>query len=71
MKTIKRENLKSGRYHQEKMLAEILRLQCDTPESGPSFELYPEDVKRLSDLLLKHRRINKPVTYEMLKGGKR
>lgn len=70
MKTIKRENLKSGRYHQEKMLAEILRLQCDTPGSAPSFELHPEDVKKLSDLLLKHRRINEPVTYEMLKGGK-
>lgn len=70
MKIIKRENLKSGRYHQEKMLEEILRLQFDTPESAPSFELHPEDVRKLSDLLLKYRRINEPVTYEMLKGGK-
>ncbi len=70
MKTIKRENLKSGRYHQEKMLTNILHLQCETPTSSPSFELHPEDVKKLSDLLLKHRRINEPVTYEMMKGGK-
>ena len=51
------------------MLKEILRLQCDQEGREPSFQLHPEKVKELSDLLLKNRRIKKEVTLEQLKGG--
>lgn len=69
MKVAKKENQRVSRYLQKKMLDEILQLQCGTSEKKPSFELDPEDVKELSDVLLRNQFINSPVTYEMLKGG--
>ena len=53
------------------MLEEIFRLQCKEGEDVPSFKLEREDVERLCGLLMKHNRIQNPVSYERVKGGKK
>ena len=70
MKWLERENIHSNRINQRWALEEILRLQCKEGEKNPSFQLDAEIVKKLSDLLLKHRYINHPISIEKLKGGK-
>ena len=68
MKWAKKENVPTNEIHQRWMLEEILNLQCPPGEEKPSFQLDKEMVKRLSDLLLKHRRIHQPIIWEKLKG---
>ena len=70
MKFVQKDKIATNRTIQRWMLKEILRLQCDQEGREPSFQLHPEKVKELSDLLLKNRRIKKEVTFEQLKGGK-
>jgi len=70
MKWTEKEQVHTNRIHQKWMLDEILRLQCLAGENRPMFVLDALVVERLSDLLLKHRRIHAPVTLEKLKGGK-
>ena len=70
MKWLESENIHSNRIHQRWALEEILRLQCKEGEKNPSFQLDDEIVKKLSDLLLKHRYIKHPISVEELKGGK-
>lgn len=60
----------TNRLHQQWMLEEILRLQCEKGMDRPTFKLDVPMVEKLSDLLLKHRRIHAPVTFENLKGGR-
>ena len=69
MKFVQKDKIATNRTIQRWMLKEILRLQCDQEGREPSFQLHPEKVKELSDLLLKNRRIKKEVTLEQLKGG--
>ena len=69
MKWAEKEQVHTNRIFQRWMLEEILRLQCEEGERKPSFRLDAGVVKRLSDLLLKHHRIQNPVTVEKLKGG--
>ena len=69
MKMVRQENVATNPIHQRWMLEETLRLQCDTQGGTPSFQLNPEKVNALSDFLLKHRRIRRPVSSEKLKGG--
>ena len=68
MKWAKKENVPTNEIHQRWMLKEILNLQCLPGEEKPSFQLDKEVIKRLSDLLLKHRRIHQPIIWEKLKG---
>ena len=68
MRWAKKENVHTNEIHQRWMLEEILRLQCPRGKTKPTFELDEEVVKRLSDLLLKHRRIHNPIIIERLKG---
>ena len=70
MKWVEKEMIPTNRIHQRWMLEEILRLQCAKGENKPSFRLDSKMVERLSDLLLKHNRIQEPVSIETLKGGK-
>lgn len=68
MKWAEKEQVHTNRIFQRWMLEEILRLQCEEGERKPSFRLDAGVVKKLSDLLWKHHRIQNPVTIEMLKG---
>ena len=68
MKWAKKENVPTNEIHQRWMLKEILNLQCPQGEDKPNFQLDKEMLKRLSDLLLKHRRIHQPIIWEKLKG---
>lgn len=68
MKWVKKENVPTNEIHQRWMLEEILRLQCPRGKEKPTFELDEEVVKKLSGLLLKHRRIHNPIIIERLKG---
>lgn len=70
MKWMEKENVYTSRIHQQWMLEDILRLQCDKETDKPSFVLEPEKVERLSDLLLKYGRIYAPVSFDRMKGGK-
>ena len=66
-----KEQIHTNRIFQRWMLEEILRLQCEEGKEEPSFRLDVGVVNRLSDLLLKHNRIQSPITVEKLKGGER
>ena len=68
MKWAEKEQVHTNRIFQRWMLEEILRLQCEEGERKPSFRLDAGVVKKLSDLLWKHHRIQNPVTIEILKG---
>ena len=68
MKRAEKEQVHTNRIFQRWMLEEILRLQCEEGERKPSFRLDAGVVKKLSDLLWKHHRIQNPVTIEILKG---
>lgn len=71
MELATKEHVHTNRVHQRWMLEEILRLQCKEGEEKPSFKLDPKDVERLSRLLMKHNRIQKPISCENVKGGKK
>ena len=68
MKWAKMEQVHTNRLHQRWMLDEILRLQCKKGTDKPTFELNAHTVEKLSELLLKHRRISKPISLKRLKG---
>jgi NitT/TauT family transport system substrate-binding protein len=68
MKWAEKEQVHTNRIFQRWMLEEILRLQCEEGERKPSFRLDAGVVKKLSDLLWKHHRIQNPVTIEIMKG---
>ena len=70
MKWAEKEHIHTNRLYQKWMLKEILRLQCEKGQNKPSFNLDTHTVEKLSELLLKHRRIHSPITLEILKGGK-
>ena len=69
LKWMERENIPTNRIHERFALEEILRLQCKSGENKPSYQLDAEIVKKLSDLFLKHRLIQHPISVEKLKGG--
>ena len=51
------------------MLEQILSLQCEDGETKPSFRLDSQMIDKLSELLLKHHRIQHPVDVQKLEGG--
>lgn len=69
MEMVVQENVHTNRIHQRRMLEEIIKIQCAKGEAAPSFELNRQKVEKLSELLLMNNRIQKPISYEMLKGG--
>lgn len=69
MKWAEKGQVHTNRLHQQWMLEEILRLQCEKGMDKPTFKLDASMVEKLSDLLLKHRRIHVPITVEKLEGG--
>lgn len=68
MKWAEKEQIHTNRLHQQWMLEEILRLQCEKGKDKPSFKLNAHTVEKLSELLLKHQRISKPINLERMKG---
>lgn len=68
LEVMKREGVPHSRLHQEWMLKEVLRQQCETEGARPSFSLSEDKVNEINSLLLKHDRISRPVTVEQLKG---
>lgn len=68
MTETKNFNVKTNYIIQKGMLEEIIQLQKDTPESEPSFELYEEDVKWLSNKLLTNGFIENEVSLSKMKG---
>lgn len=69
MKMVEKEKIPTNRIIQEWMLKEIIRLQCDVAGKEPSFELNRKKLDKLNELLIKHRRIRRIITFEELKGG--
>ena len=69
MKWAEKENAHTNRIHQQWMLEKILSLQCKEGEKKPSFQLDSQMIDKLSELLLKHHRIQHPVDVQKLKGG--
>ena len=49
---VRNGNIGTNRYHQRKMLEEVLRLQVDESYNKRTFHLSPEDFKLASDILL-------------------
>ena len=70
MKWVEKEQVHTNRLYQRWMLEEVLRLQCEKGKDKPSFNLNAHTVEKLSELLLKHRRIHAPITLDILKGGR-
>lgn len=68
MKFVKQANVATNRVHQRRMLGEVLRLQCEKDSTKASFVLLPEKVKTTSDLLMKHNRINREITFKEVIG---
>lgn len=68
LEVMKREGIPCSRMHQEWMLKEVLRQQCESDGERPSFNLSEDKVDEINSLLLKHDRISRPVTIEQLKG---
>lgn len=58
MEIVRRNNIGTNRYHQRKMLEEILRLQTDKSCNKRTFRLSPEDFKLASDILLDEQERN-------------
>lgn len=52
MEFVRNNNIGTNRYHQRKMLEELLRLQVDKSCNKRTFHLSPEDFKLASDILL-------------------
>lgn len=52
MEFVRNNNIGTNRYHQRKMLEELLRLQVDKSYNKRTFHLSPEDFKLASDILL-------------------
>ena len=69
MKWAEKENVHTNRIHQQWMLEQILSLQCEEGEKKPSFRLDGQMIDKLSELLLKHHRIQHPVDVQKLEGG--
>ena len=61
-------NIATNRTHQKWMLEEVLKLNKDTEIGTATYTLKSDQVRRLSDLLVKHGMISKPVTYETITG---
>lgn len=69
MKYARQSNIATNQTHQRWMLQEILRLNKNQKVGEATYRLEPEDVTRLSDILLKEGKITEPITYETLTGG--
>jgi len=69
MRWVEKENVHTNRIHQQWMLEQILKLQCEDGEKKPSFRLDSEMITKLNELLLKYHRIHNPVDIKKLKGG--
>ena len=68
MKVMERERVPASRRHQEWMLREVLKLQCPKGESKPNFMLDAQKVESLSNLLIRHGRMDKVISYEDIQG---
>lgn len=68
MKQVKLHHVSTNRPHQKWMLDEILKLQ--TPRTGGKapFSLTPRQVDEASGLLMRHRRLSRPIMYDELTG---
>ena len=68
LKVMEREQIPASRSHQEWMLREVLDLQRAQGASAPDFTLNPDKVKELSDLLLRHGRIDNEISIDQILG---
>ena len=64
MKVMEREHVPASRRHQEWMLREVLKLQCPKGESKPNFQLDASKVESLSNLLIRHGRMDRVISFE-------
>lgn len=71
MDVIEKEELPAGRQHQEWMLKEILRLQCDKESGKPTFELDENKIMQINEILLKNDRISRTINKSQITGGQR
>ena len=68
MKVIEQEEVPVSRRHQEWMLSQILNEQVATGQTHPSFNLDPDKVQKLNELLVRHGRIDNVVSVEQIQG---
>lgn len=68
MNVMKRERVPASRRHQEWMLSEVLKLQIPKGESKPNFQLNAQKVEELNNMLIRHGRMDKVVSFDEIQG---
>lgn len=68
MNVMKRERVPASRRHQERMLSEVLKLQIPKGESKPNFQLDAQKVEELNNMLIRHGRMDKVVSFDEIQG---
>lgn len=68
LKVMEREQVPASRSHQEWMLREVLDQQRAEGASTPDFNLDPSKVKELSELLVRHGRIDNEISIDQILG---
>ena len=67
MQIIRENNIGTNRYHQRKMLEEVLRLQTNKSTDKRTFRLSPEGFKRATDILLDEQEKKKILYTDFVK----
>lgn len=68
MNVMKRERVPASRRHQEWMLSEVLKLQIPKGKSKPNFQLDAQKVEELNNMLIRHGRMDKVVSFDEIQG---
>lgn len=67
MQIIRENNIGTNRYHQRKMLEEVLRLQTNKSSDKRTFRLSPEGFKKATDILLDEQEKKKILYTDFVK----
>lgn len=69
MRLVREHHVATNRLQQQRMLENVLELQCERHTATRPFRLQPEHVEKASALLLDDGYIHRPVTYQEITGA--
>ena len=69
MRLVREHHVATNRLQQQRMLENVLELQCEHHTTTRPFRLQPEHVEKASALLLDDGYIHRPVTYQEITGA--
>lgn len=69
MRLVRKYHVATNRLQQQRMLENVLELQCERHTTTRPFRLQPEHVEKASALLLDDGYIHRPVTYQEITGA--